>query len=229
MPDRHPAYCAGCLPGGTGADDRDRTGDLVLTKDALCRLSYIGKSIVRAPNLSLARLRRIARSPASAWQARVRWPRPSQGRPPGRAGTSQHHLVGPTFRSGGHATPEGVAYAMAHPASQPSPCVASRRRRRLERETGIEPATNSLEGCDSTTELLPLAVRAARLRHPARGSSCSGRFRATRRCDSLRPAFVTLRNRPSCSRNHLDAENRLVGPTFRRPARAAAALRPANP
>lgn len=27
---------------------------------------------------------------------------------------------------------------------------------RLERETGIEPATNSLEGCDSTTELLPL-------------------------------------------------------------------------
>jgi hypothetical protein len=27
----------------------------------------------------------------------------------------------------------------------------------MERETGIEPATNSLEGCDSTTELLPLA------------------------------------------------------------------------
>jgi hypothetical protein len=34
----------------------------------------------------------------------------------------------------------------------------------LERETGIEPATNSLEGCDSTTELLPhcLAVLLAR-------------------------------------------------------------------
>jgi hypothetical protein len=30
----------------------------------------------------------------------------------------------------------------------------------MERETGIEPATNSLEGCDSTTELLPpLALR----------------------------------------------------------------------
>ena len=29
-------------------------------------------------------------------------------------------------------------------------------RGRLERETGIEPATNSLEGCDSTIELLPL-------------------------------------------------------------------------
>ena len=41
-----------CLPSSTlavcvhptksGADDRDRTGDLVLTKDALCQLSYIG-------------------------------------------------------------------------------------------------------------------------------------------------------------------------------------------
>ncbi len=30
------------------------------------------------------------------------------------------------------------------------------RQKTLERETGIEPATNSLEGCDSTTELLPL-------------------------------------------------------------------------
>ena len=27
----------------------------------------------------------------------------------------------------------------------------------MERETGIEPATNSLEGCDSTIELLPPA------------------------------------------------------------------------
>ena len=27
---------------------------------------------------------------------------------------------------------------------------------KMERETGIEPATNSLEGCDSTIELLPL-------------------------------------------------------------------------
>jgi hypothetical protein len=31
-------------------------------------------------------------------------------------------------------------------------------RARMERETGIEPATNSLEGCDSTIELLPLAL-----------------------------------------------------------------------
>ena len=28
----------------------------------------------------------------------------------------------------------------------------------MERETGIEPATNSLEGCDSTIELLPLVA-----------------------------------------------------------------------
>ena len=34
--------------------------------------------------------------------------------------------------------------------------------RRLERETGIEPATNSLEGCDSTTELLPPSRRSLR-------------------------------------------------------------------
>ena len=60
----------------SGADDRDRTGDLVLTKDVLCQLSYIGQH-------------------------------------PGTTGEE------------------------------------------LERETGIEPATNSLEGCDSTTELLP--------------------------------------------------------------------------
>ena len=41
--------------------------------------------------------------------------------------------------------------------------------RRLERETGIEPATNSLEGCDSTTELLP----------PSRSSTrCSRRSHA---------------------------------------------------
>jgi hypothetical protein len=34
----------------------------------------------------------------------------------------------------------------------------SRALKRMERETGIEPATNSLEGCDSTTELLPLTL-----------------------------------------------------------------------
>ena len=33
----------------------------------------------------------------------------------------------------------------------------------LERETGLEPATNSLEGCDSTTELLPREHRLSEL------------------------------------------------------------------
>ena len=31
--------------------------------------------------------------------------------------------------------------------------------KQMERETGIEPATNGLEGRDSTTELLPLEVK----------------------------------------------------------------------
>jgi hypothetical protein len=34
----------------------------------------------------------------------------------------------------------------------------------MERETGIEPATNSLEGCDSTIELLPLFFAVSYLR-----------------------------------------------------------------
>ena len=37
----------------------------------------------------------------------------------------------------------------------------------MERETGIEPATNSLEGCDSTIELLPPAAHFI-VRVPAR-------------------------------------------------------------
>src|SRR5437868_5911779 len=43
------------------------------------------------------------------------------------------------------------------PSAPGSSCklAAGSRQLNLERETGIEPATNSLEGCDSTTELLP--------------------------------------------------------------------------
>src|SRR5689334_21987215 len=40
-----------------------------------------------------------------------------------------------------------------HP--KPMPRETAAYHKTLERETGIEPATNSLEGCDSTTELLP--------------------------------------------------------------------------
>jgi hypothetical protein len=42
------------IASGAGADDQDRTGDLVLTKDALCQLSYIG--------LRRSHLRRLAAS-----------------------------------------------------------------------------------------------------------------------------------------------------------------------
>ena len=45
--------------------------------------------------------------------------------------------------------------------------------RRLERETGIEPATNSLEGCDSTIELLPPAFRRSRTNHDTARASRS--------------------------------------------------------
>src|SRR4051812_11465142 len=86
-----------------GADVQDRTGDLVLTKDALCQLSYIGlRASLRFPPRELTPRR-------------------------------------------------------------------SSRERRLERETGIEPATNSLEGCDSTTELLP----------PPRLAACAVSFEIT--------------------------------------------------
>src|SRR3954465_10733423 len=40
----------------------------------------------------------------------------------------------------------------------------------MERETGFEPATNSLEGCDSTPELLPRQV----LKRPQRGRNGGG-------------------------------------------------------
>ena len=49
------------------------------------------------------------------------------------------------------------------------PAPTRARARKLERETGIEPATNSLEGCDSTTELLPPS-RLAALRSTHRDS-----------------------------------------------------------
>ena len=51
----------------------------------------------------------------------------------------------------------------------------------MERETGIEPATNSLEGCDSTIELLPLVahfiVRVEARRRNAAGPGRLKQFR----------------------------------------------------
>src|SRR5262245_41676000 len=62
----------------------------------------------------------------------------------------------------------------------------------MERETGIEPATNSLEGCDSTTELLP----------PTRSPL---RFLALRRASPLLPPPQTARQTPGGLPIHLRA------------------------
>ena len=51
------------LPAVTGAHDRNRTGDLVLTKDVLYRLSYVGRH-------TLERVVGIEPTP-SAWKAEV--------------------------------------------------------------------------------------------------------------------------------------------------------------
>ena len=69
-----------------------------------------------------------------------------------------------------------------HPIPVPS---SERNAQTLERETGIEPATNSLEGCDSTTELLPLSLETARSLRPERSGF---RLRA--------PAFADARTAP---------------------------------
>ncbi len=77
----------------------------------------------------------------------------------------------------------------------------------MERETGIEPATNSLEGCDSTTELLPPtrpARPAAALPHrpirppknPVVPNKPSAQSRAARR---------TLKSTASCAQRQKDA------------------------
>jgi hypothetical protein len=96
----------------------------------------------------------------SAWRSfldlGVSPPDPLRGAPPNfnsRSPPPQH----PHYR-------QGASEATRLPAKR-----ARERRRResagakppgsiLERETGIEPATNSLEGCDSTTELLPRLI-----------------------------------------------------------------------
>ena len=142
-----------------GADDQDRTGDLVLTKDVLCQLSYIGLAS------------------------------------PGRG-------------------------------AQPS--------ENLERETGIEPATNSLEGCDSTTELLPPSCRPLRLsavrRAGPRTLFRAGRskyisilcipLRRTTRCKSpLGPAIFTLHAKVACLRSSR-SERRMVAREGLEPSKA---------
>ena len=79
----------------------------------------------------------------------------------------------------------------------------------LERETGIEPATNSLEGCDSTTELLPpepcsdtaflpqSPVTASRCSRPSRSRPTSVRRRAQRALAAQQIAEGSLPSPPT--------------------------------
>ncbi len=127
-----------------GADDRIRTGDLVLTKDALCQLSYIG---LRAFGASADK----SAVSHSAYTVSGLPPHldPRRGLP-----TDLGTFAPANRSSAAFAWPPAVA--RQPPSGLPAVAVsAANARRRLERETGIEPATNSLEGCDSTTELLP--------------------------------------------------------------------------
>ena len=68
----------------------------------------------------------------------------------------------------------------------------------LERETGIEPATNSLEGCDSTTELLPpcLAFRESFL-FISGGEGRTRTFEAARATDLQSAAFDRFATSPT--------------------------------
>jgi hypothetical protein len=59
----------------------------------------------------------------------------------------------------------------------------------MERETGIEPATNSLEGCDSTTELLPPSPHPRAV--PALRLGCHPKLE-TLRC---RPPFARIESK----------------------------------
>ena len=122
-----------------GADDRDRTGDLVLTKDALCQLSYIGP-----PSLS-------ARFASSVGEA--------GSRPTALACLDEAVSAANVRRRA--CLDEAVSAAnVRRRACLDEAVSAANVWRSLERETGIEPATNSLEGCDSTTELLPPSLTA---------------------------------------------------------------------
>src|SRR5437588_3752461 len=70
----------------------------------------------------------------------------------------------------------------------------------MERETGIEPATNSLEGCDSTTELLPpISLYPSNLRSFALAQDLASRLPLRSRQPSakpqrLKPRLTTTRN-----------------------------------
>ena len=80
--------------------------------------------------------------------------------------------------------------------------------RSLERETGIEPATNSLEGCDSTTELLPPPWLAVSL---TRHSGGHARRRSELFASPLAPLAVNLTSLPTEARARVFAARAEVG------------------
>jgi hypothetical protein len=110
-------------------------------------------------------------------------------------------------------------------------------RKILERETGIEPATNSLEGCDSTTELLPPSRRPAApprrfggakpacmssrpLRHsPLRRGSSAFEYRSRRSHHLHRRPVVGLPSR-TCERSERSAKAWLAQPKLTKRAKA---------
>jgi hypothetical protein len=96
----------------------------------------------------------------------------------------------------------------------------------MERETGIEPATNSLEGCDSTTELLPLASRINRseasrtswlqtahplLYHPRRPQYPATRPKTTVRAFDFSKQFPESPHRPRRGEAEMPGEMRGLG------------------
>ena len=87
--------------------------------------------------------------------------------------------------------------------------------KKLERETGIEPATNSLEGCDSTTELLPLVARGGFEPPKPLGRQIYSLLRLTApqpRRLSCPPAVATVTRAPSGARAGRLADRRRTLP-----------------
>jgi hypothetical protein len=92
----------------------------------------------------------------------------------------------------------------------------------LERETGIEPATNSLEGCDSTTELLPPSRRAhppspLRRGEPAHRNPATTVTRHTGRAAApypISPAIALVRRLPAGLHRRRPRVTRFGGTAF---------------
>src|SRR5208337_950832 len=113
------------------------------------------------PTLSRA-ARSIASAAKTASRSRTRIPRPASAfkRFVTRSGANAFSIA--AFRS-----PNSRSFStLMTPCSNFTVTTRNTKfqthRQTLERETGIEPATNSLEGCDSTTELLPLSLEPSR-------------------------------------------------------------------